>query len=307
MPGPSPSPITRYPTTPRFSLPQGSTEHISSITLCLLDRRRPPLHCEGHAHAEQWRRYKKEAIRSANRKSNRDNFEQHYFNGHGHDEGRCVANFWGGHGQDEDRRLRVTVTCMRNMPPKSQLANSVMVRGYYYNPVSITVLGMLVGHGCGPGGLDQTEYISSSCYYVVYVLAMSMENSRNIEEWDKNQGLEQRRLAPKGGDQGELTEVSCVKFFGGTILQNSLKARLPAEFLDIVISNVQLSYSIILSMLGELRDQMRVAFAKGVRIIWYTVTMLGISALGLLSCLLIEEVNMRNALDQTRGTGAYSG
>ncbi|KAJ7772235.1 iron permease [Mycena metata] len=86
---------------------------------------------------------------------------------------------------------------------------------------------------------------------------------------------------------------------GGTILQNTLRARLPAEFLDTFGSKAQLTYAIIpqlVSLPEELRDQVRDVFAEGMRTIWYT--MLGISVMGLLSCLLMSEVKMRNALDE---------
>ncbi|KAF7341858.1 putative iron permease [Mycena sanguinolenta] len=96
--------------------------------------------------------------------------------------------------------------------------------------------------------------------------------------------------------------------FGGTILQNTLKGRLPSELLDIFGKNTQLAYWIIpqLTILPtELRDQVRDAFGEGLRIIWYS--MLAISALGLLSCLLMEEVKMRNALDDTWGIAESPG
>ncbi|KAF7335625.1 putative iron permease [Mycena venus] len=90
--------------------------------------------------------------------------------------------------------------------------------------------------------------------------------------------------------------------FGGTILQNTLKARLPAQFIDTFGSGAQLTYAVIQQINAlpvELRDQVRDVFAQGVKIVWYT--MLGISGLGLLSCLLMEEVKLRNALDEAWG------
>ncbi|KAJ6534587.1 iron permease [Mycena vulgaris] len=90
--------------------------------------------------------------------------------------------------------------------------------------------------------------------------------------------------------------------FGGTILQNTLKARLPAQFIATFGNNAQLTYAVIQQIHGlpdELRDQVRDVFAEGVKIVWYA--MLGISSLGLLSCLLMEEVKLRNALDESWG------
>ncbi|KAJ7464563.1 iron permease [Mycena latifolia] len=90
--------------------------------------------------------------------------------------------------------------------------------------------------------------------------------------------------------------------FSGTILQNTLKARLPTQFINTFGSNVQLTYSIISqidNLPAVLKDQVRNVFAEGVKIVWYT--MLGISALGLLSCFLMEEIKLRDALDESWG------
>ncbi|KAF7378339.1 putative iron permease [Mycena sanguinolenta] len=69
--------------------------------------------------------------------------------------------------------------------------------------------------------------------------------------------------------------------FGGTILQNALRSRLPSNFLETFGSNAQLTYSIIQQINTlplELKDQVRDVFAEGIKIIWYT--MLGISGGG---------------------------
>ncbi|KAJ7097289.1 iron permease [Mycena belliarum] len=90
--------------------------------------------------------------------------------------------------------------------------------------------------------------------------------------------------------------------FGGTILQNTLKARLPPQFIDTFGSNTQLTYSIIQqihSFPDELRDHVRSVFAEAVKTVWYT--MAGISMLGLLSCFLMEEIKLQNALDESWG------
>ncbi|KAJ6493194.1 iron permease [Mycena sanguinolenta] len=96
--------------------------------------------------------------------------------------------------------------------------------------------------------------------------------------------------------------------FGGTILQNTLRGGLPPELLEVFGKNTQLAYWIIpqlTTLPAELRDQVRDVFGEGFRIIWYS--MLAISALGLLSCLLMEDVKMRSALDDTWGIAESPG
>jgi hypothetical protein len=81
-------------------------------------------------------------------------------------------------------------------------------------------------------------------------------------------------------------------------LQNSLNRRLPTDFIEELSSGVALSYSIIpqIAALPEpLRTQVREAFADGLKLIWQT--MIGISGLGLLSVLLMEEVDMKASVD----------
>ncbi|KAF9485419.1 iron permease [Pholiota conissans] len=88
---------------------------------------------------------------------------------------------------------------------------------------------------------------------------------------------------------------------GGAILQNKLASRLPAEVLA-AHPGAQIIYSLI-PQIGKLPSEIRLAvqqtYADGLRTIWYA--MLGISALGLLSCLIMQEVEMREALDETWG------
>lgn len=67
-------------------------------------------------------------------------------------------------------------------------------------------------------------------------------------------------------------------------------------------AGTQLAYATIpkLEALPEaLRSQVRNAFAGSLQIIWYV--MLGISVLGLLSVLLMEEVAMKNTLNDDWG------
>lgn len=89
---------------------------------------------------------------------------------------------------------------------------------------------------------------------------------------------------------------------GGTILQNTLRRRLPAAFTVALPDGVQIAYSAIpnIAALPEpLRTQVRIAFAESTQLIWHV--MIGVSALGLFSCLLMQEVVMRTNLDESWG------
>ena len=85
------------------------------------------------------------------------------------------------------------------------------------------------------------------------------------------------------------------------MLQNKLASHLPAEVLA-AHPGAQIIYSLI-PQIGKLPSEIRLAvqqtYADGLRTIWYA--MLSISALGLLSCLIMQEVEMREALDETWG------
>ncbi|KAF8512803.1 iron permease [Gautieria morchelliformis] len=86
---------------------------------------------------------------------------------------------------------------------------------------------------------------------------------------------------------------------GGTILQNTLRKRLPASFTLSLPQGVQLAYAIIPSIAGmpqPIKDQVRAAFAQSTTLIWQV--MIGISGLGLMTCLLMREVEMRKSLDE---------
>ena len=87
---------------------------------------------------------------------------------------------------------------------------------------------------------------------------------------------------------------------GGTILQNELGKRLPAEFVtSLPKGSLSIAYSsipLIASLEEPLRTQVRVAFADGIRIIWFV--MIGISAAGLLSTLLMPDIPMQAKMDQ---------
>ncbi|KAG8851848.1 hypothetical protein FRB96_009032 [Tulasnella sp. 330] len=90
---------------------------------------------------------------------------------------------------------------------------------------------------------------------------------------------------------------------GSTILQNSLKQKLPAAFLETVSSQgAEIAYSIIPvvgSLPEPLQSQVRDAFAGSVQVIWRV--MIGLSAAGLLCVLVMREVKMHEVTDKDWG------
>ncbi|KAH9858981.1 iron permease [Lenzites betulinus] len=99
---------------------------------------------------------------------------------------------------------------------------------------------------------------------------------------------------------------------GGTILQTKLLDTLPAAYTASLPQGVQIAYAVIPSIpsLPEpLRTEVRAAFAQAIRLIWYV--MAGISGAGLLTVLLMNEVELRKdsldekwgLLDETKPTG----
>ena len=89
---------------------------------------------------------------------------------------------------------------------------------------------------------------------------------------------------------------------GGTILQNELLAKLPADFTSTLPKGVQVAYAIIpqiQSLPDGVKDEVRGAFAGSVRVIWQV--MIGISGAGLLTCLLMKELPLRTDMDETWG------
>ncbi|KAH9944243.1 iron permease [Epithele typhae] len=87
---------------------------------------------------------------------------------------------------------------------------------------------------------------------------------------------------------------------GGAILQNQLQAKLPSALIDSLPSGAAFAYSLIPAIKDLspplLQDEVRHAFADSLKLIWET--MAGISGLGLLSCLLMKEVDMRTDVDE---------
>lgn len=90
---------------------------------------------------------------------------------------------------------------------------------------------------------------------------------------------------------------------GSAILQNELKEKLPAAFLDSVSTRgVELAYSLIpnVGRLPELlRSEVRDAFAGSAQVIWRV--MLGVAVAGFLCVFAMKEVKMRGALDKDWG------
>ncbi|THH32797.1 hypothetical protein EUX98_g1387 [Antrodiella citrinella] len=87
-----------------------------------------------------------------------------------------------------------------------------------------------------------------------------------------------------------------------TVLQNQLKKKLPPAFIAQFPDGLEIAYAAIpvISNLQEpLRTEVRVAFADSMSIIWKT--MIGISALGLISLTFMKEIKMVSHTDATYG------
>ncbi|KAJ6472375.1 hypothetical protein C8R47DRAFT_728313 [Mycena vitilis] len=89
---------------------------------------------------------------------------------------------------------------------------------------------------------------------------------------------------------------------GGTILQNELQKRLPAEFLAQFPGGVEIAYAVIpvIRTLDEpLRTEVRVAFADSLKVVWWTTT--GVAGLGVLACLSMKHYQLHTAVDNEWG------
>ncbi|OJT15449.1 hypothetical protein TRAPUB_7994 [Trametes pubescens] len=90
---------------------------------------------------------------------------------------------------------------------------------------------------------------------------------------------------------------------GGTILQTKLLQVLPASFTATLPHGIQIAYAVIPSIPGlqePQRTEVRAAFAQATRLIWRV--MAGLSGAGLLTCLLMQEVELRkDSLDDKWG------
>ncbi|KAH7929019.1 iron permease [Leucogyrophana mollusca] len=89
---------------------------------------------------------------------------------------------------------------------------------------------------------------------------------------------------------------------GGAVLQNVLSSRLPASFIASFPDRSQLAYTIIPeipSLSQPLKTEVQIAYAQSTAIIWRV--MIGVSGVGLLTCLLMKEVKMRKDMDENWG------
>ncbi|KIO20590.1 hypothetical protein M407DRAFT_220214 [Tulasnella calospora MUT 4182] len=90
---------------------------------------------------------------------------------------------------------------------------------------------------------------------------------------------------------------------GATILQNELKKKLPAAFLAMFpAEGVEITYAAIPQIPGlpePIRHEVRAAFADSLKVIW--LTMVGVSALGLLCVLGMKELKMHEVTDDDWG------
>ncbi|KAI0654620.1 iron permease [Cubamyces menziesii] len=93
---------------------------------------------------------------------------------------------------------------------------------------------------------------------------------------------------------------------GGTIIQNVLLQQLPKDFLATLPQGAEIAYSVIPSIKSiqdeQLKQQVRIAFANAVQLVWRV--MIGISGAGLLSCLLMKEEQLRTDMDEQWGLQA---
>jgi hypothetical protein len=89
---------------------------------------------------------------------------------------------------------------------------------------------------------------------------------------------------------------------GSTILQNELKKRLSADFIAHFPEGEAIAYAIIpqIRQLPQpLRDEVRVAFAGSLDVLWRV--MIGLSLAGFLSVLLMQELPMHTTMDENFG------
>ncbi|THH32210.1 hypothetical protein EUX98_g1991 [Antrodiella citrinella] len=87
-----------------------------------------------------------------------------------------------------------------------------------------------------------------------------------------------------------------------TILQNELKKKLPAEFVALFPEGQEIAYAAIpkIRQLAEpLRSEVQGAFADSLAVVWQV--MIGICGLGVLSLLLMKDIPMGMAIDDTYG------
>ncbi|KAH8106322.1 iron permease [Cristinia sonorae] len=84
-----------------------------------------------------------------------------------------------------------------------------------------------------------------------------------------------------------------------TILQNELKKKLPAEFINQFQAGADIAYAaipLIHNMEEPLRTEVRVAFALSMRTVWQT--MIGISGAGIITLFFLKEIAMKSTTDE---------
>ncbi|KZV73042.1 iron permease [Peniophora sp. CONT] len=89
---------------------------------------------------------------------------------------------------------------------------------------------------------------------------------------------------------------------GGAVLQNQLTKQLPIQYRSTLAQGTSIAYAAIplLPTIPEpLQTEVRDAFARSLVVLWEV--MIGISGLGLLTVLLMKEIEMRTAVDQQWG------
>ncbi|KAI0641028.1 iron permease [Trametes meyenii] len=87
---------------------------------------------------------------------------------------------------------------------------------------------------------------------------------------------------------------------GGAILQNVLEEKLPKSLTDTLPKGQEYAYQLIPTikhMVEPQRTEVRSAFSDGTKLIWQV--MIGLSAAGLLTCLLMREEELKTDMDET--------
>ncbi|THH19084.1 hypothetical protein EW146_g2001 [Bondarzewia mesenterica] len=95
---------------------------------------------------------------------------------------------------------------------------------------------------------------------------------------------------------------------GGTILQNELRKRMPAQFLSEFPEGTAIAYATmpLISELSEpLKTEVRVAFADSLKVIWQVLV--GVAGLGLLSSLMMKHLPLHTAVDKDWGLKENNG
>ncbi|KAJ7474651.1 iron permease [Mycena galericulata] len=85
-----------------------------------------------------------------------------------------------------------------------------------------------------------------------------------------------------------------------TILQNELKQKLPVAFVSQFPRNFEIAYAaipLIRKLKSPLREEVQTAFAESMAVIWRTMT--AVAGIGLLTSLLMAEVEMDTTVDET--------